>query len=193
MTAKVSTEGLDFIASWSPFSTTVYKVEVDTVVGDVEYVGYSYYGSALPFRSPDTPLPSTLTEDEASDILFKELKSAMFQLVDDFGFDYFTQTEFDALISLLTTYRDYDYYNSFKQTSLYSALKADKTSENINSLITSFEWNEDVVASPKSFNVFYNLTERRTAEANLYTSGTYNNCSNLAISEKTVDGVKVFY
>ena len=43
MTAKVSTQGLDFIASWSPFSTTVYKVEVDTVIGDVEYVGYSYY------------------------------------------------------------------------------------------------------------------------------------------------------
>lgn len=193
MAAKLSSAGLDFIASWSPYVETAFKFEDDPTNKNT-YVGYSYYGSQLaykPFNTVDDS--STTTVSAAKETLLEELQGPCFNLVKDFSFTRFTQAEFDALVSICTTYRRSDYYDFFKGTDVYTALvnKSDKAT--VAGLIKNLGVPTYVSDNYKRSHIFYDIATRRANEADLFENGTYTNCTGLTYQTKDEGGVKVLY
>ncbi len=190
MAATLSDSGLLFISSWSVYSSSPYKVERNYSYSR-EFLGFfngDIYSNIL---SPeDTTEKLTTTEDEALTHLRSNLTNLIFNLVTDFGFEKFNQTQFDSIVSLLTpdALTD-DYYDHFKNTELYTVLKTDVSDSSVPNLITNYTGNVPFSRS----GAFYDLSDRRSAESTLFSSGVYNNCSNLTTNEKVVDGVKVLY
>lgn len=191
MATKVSESGLSFISSWSIYSDTIYKVERN-FSGLGTYLGF-FDGSVLSDPScleiNDADLEPT-TKENALSCLSKHLNKVTFKLLTDFGFEKFNQTQFDALVSLLTSDSRCDgFYDYFKNSELYTTLKADVADPSIPSLIANY-----VCKIPLSNSgTFYDLVDRRSAESILFSSGVYNNCSGLSFNEKVVDGIKVLY
>lgn len=191
MATKVSDSGLSFISSWSVYSDTVYKVERN-FGGDCTFLGF-FDGSVLSAPTNTLILEADLeptTQEIALSCLKEHLNRVTFKLLTDFGFEKFNQTQFDALVSLLTSdSRHDDFYDHFKNSDLYTALKADVADPSIPNLIADYVCNIPLSNS----GAFYNLVDRRSAESTLFSSGVYNNCSSLATNEKVVDGIKVLY
>lgn len=191
MTTKVSDPGLLFISSWSIYSDTVYRVE-HNFSGIGKYLGF-FDGNVLSSFSGPFDIDedrATTDEETALACLRSSLNKIAFKLLTDFGFEKFSQNQFDALISLLTVdSRGSDFYDYFKNSELYKILKTDASDPVISDLIIKYKGNIDL----KNSGAFYSFADRRLAEADLYTSGVYNNCTNLLFEQKIVDGVKVFY
>ena len=191
MATKVSDSGLTFISSWSAYSDTVYKVERN-LTSDGKYLGF-FDGSVLASLSYFQKINDnveTTTQENALSCLRSHLNRIVFKLLTDFGFEKFNQTQFDALVSLLTLdSRESDFYDYFKSTDLYTALKTDVSDPSVPGLITNYVGNTALSNS----GAFYNFADRRAAESTLFSSGVYNNCSSLATNEKVVDGIKVLY
>lgn len=191
MATKVSDTGLTFISSWSAYSDTVYKVERNLTF-EGKYLGFfdgSVLSSLSAFNDAGEIIEST-TQENALSCLRSHLNRIVFKLLTDFGFEKFNQTQFDAVVSLLTLdSRESDFYDHFKSTDLYTALKTDVSDPSVPGLITNYVGNTALSNS----GAFYNFADRRTAESTLFSSGVYNNCPSLVINEKEVDGIKVLY
>ena len=116
MATKVSDSGLSFISSWSVYSDTVYKVERN-FGGDCTFLGF-FDGSVLSAPTNTLILEADLeptTQEIALSCLKEHLNRVTFKLLTDFGFEKFNQTQFDALVSLLTSdSRHDDFYDHFK-------------------------------------------------------------------------------
>ena len=140
MATKVSDSGLSFISSWSVYSDTIYKVERN-FGGDCTFLGF-FDGSVLSAPSntgiPEADLDPT-TQENALSCLKEHLNKVTFKLLIDFGFEKFNQTQFDALVSLLASdSRQAGFYDYFKNSDLYTALKADVADPSIPNLIANY-------------------------------------------------------
>ena len=191
MATKLSDSGLRFISSWSIYSDTLYKVETNYSINR-KFLGFfdgDVLSSFLSLYKANEELEIT-TEEESLLCLRSSLNKVAFNLVTDFGFEKFNQNQFDALISLLTVdSRESNFYDTFKHSELYKILKTDASDPVISDLIIKYKGNIDLENS----GAFYSFADRRLAEADLYVSGVYNNCTNLLFEQRIVDGVKVFY
>lgn len=193
MTTKVSSQGEFFISTWSLFSKNVFRIEQN--LNNTLYIGYCYYGGPLPYK---VTIPfdkdTTFSSAEALDILRQELIGPNFDFVQDFDFNRFKQHELDALISICTTHRTSDYFEWFKTTSVYKALKDNLSAEVIADLIKNDIPTPDYLKdNPKKYGIFYSMEERRAHEANLFLNADYSPCPGLTAKETIVDGILVFY
>ena len=193
MAALLSTEGLSFISSWSPFSATTFFLEENSL--DVPYIGYCYYGGPLPYKPvTEIDLNSSISLQEAEELLYTELKSPVFSIVNFFGFTKFAQHELDALVSICTTYRSSEFFELFKQSSVFNAIQEGSSPAVVAELIaTDLPLPLEVSENPKKYGIFYDIQDRRNREAALYEFSTYSPCAALNIQEKTEGGKKIFY
>ena len=192
MAVKLSAQGLSFIKSWSLFSETPFTV---LQLGETNLlIGYFYYGSEIPYK-PYNPIVKTdsTSEEDASIVFEKELLYPSFKLFDDFGLDGLSQQQFDALVSICTTYRTYDYYSRLKNSEVFNAIKNGESPATVASLIlTELPISPEVSSNPKKYGVFYDLDIRREHEANLYLNGVYDPCPGLSFTTEVIDGIKIF-